>query len=397
MEQAASELQFERAARLRDQIHGIKAIHSTQSVTRSATQDIDAVALVSNGGDHCVSIVFIRGGRNLGTTNFFPQGRAGGSRRAAVRISRPVLPGSRSARRDPDQSRPIEDADLLEATLSQQDGARRADSPWCARRARALAGDGAHECAARVCRCVVQPRRRPASSCRASAMSFACQSPPQRIECFDISHTMGERTVASCVVFGPEGALKSDYRRFNIEDIEPGDDYGAMRQALTRRYARIKKGEVPLPDLLLIDGGPGQLAEAVQVLQEFEIDGVTMVGVSKGADRRARPGASVLGASGACHLYCRRIRPPCISYREFAMRRIALRSPVIVYVAPKHAESRFLKPFPDSVLASDAICCGSSAVCRALRAPASTIWRRCMASAANWRSRSMTRCMREVE
>jgi excinuclease ABC subunit C len=98
---------------------------------------------------------------------------------------------------------------------------------------------------------------------------------------------MGESTVASCVVFGTEGPIKADYRRFNIEGLAPGDDYGAMRQALQRRYARIKRGEVPLPDVLLIDGGPGQLAQAETVLGEFEITGVTLVGVAKGADRRA--------------------------------------------------------------------------------------------------------------
>jgi excinuclease ABC subunit C len=98
---------------------------------------------------------------------------------------------------------------------------------------------------------------------------------------------MGELTVASCVVFGPEGPLKSDYRRFNIEGLAPGDDYGAMNQALTRRYARIKRGEVPLPDVLLIDGGAGQLAEAIKVIESLEIRDVTLIGVAKGSDRRA--------------------------------------------------------------------------------------------------------------
>ena len=113
-----------------------------------------------------------------------------------------------------------------------------------------------------------------AEQLQAVAEVFDSAAPPMRMECFDVSHTMGERTVASCVVFGPEGPLKSDYRRFNIEGLAPGDDYGAMRQALSRRYARIKKGEAPLPDLLLIDGGPGQLAEAIDVLKELEIEGV---------------------------------------------------------------------------------------------------------------------------
>jgi excinuclease ABC subunit C len=110
---------------------------------------------------------------------------------------------------------------------------------------------------------------------------------PVRIECFDVSHTMGESTVASCVVFGPEGPVKSDYRRFNIEGLTPGDDYAAMNQALMRRYRRLKRGEAPLPDLLMIDGGPGQLREAERVLAELGIEDVRMVGVAKGADRRA--------------------------------------------------------------------------------------------------------------
>ena len=110
--------------------------------------------------------------------------------------------------------------------------------------------------------------------------------PPQRLECFDISHTGGEETVAACVVFGPEGPLRSDYRRFNIRDIEPGDDYAAMRQALMRRYTRIKKGEGRLPDLLLIDGGRGQVRQAAEVLEELQVEGVTLLGITKGEGRR---------------------------------------------------------------------------------------------------------------
>ena len=111
-------------------------------------------------------------------------------------------------------------------------------------------------------------------------------APPARIECFDISHTMGEATVASCVVFDAEGAVRGQYRRFNIADITPGDDYAAMHQALTRRFRRgVEEGV--LPDLLLIDGGAGQLAQASQVLQELGVQGVTLVGVAKGEERRA--------------------------------------------------------------------------------------------------------------
>jgi excinuclease ABC subunit C len=284
MEQAAADLEFERAARLRDQINGIKAIHSSQAVTRNTQHDIDAVALATAGGEHCVSIVFVRGGRNLGSNNFFPK--------AGLAEAGELLSGFLSqyylAREAPAEiliSEPIEDADLLEATLSEKMG-RSVRIRHSVRGVRARWLDMARTNA----QLGLQMRRATQATTQEQldgiAAAFNLPNPPKRIECFDISHTMGERTVASCVVFGPDGPIKADYRRFNIEGITPGDDYGAMRQALTRRYARIKKGEVPLPDLLLIDGGPLQLAEAVRVLDELEIEGVRMVGVAKGADRR---------------------------------------------------------------------------------------------------------------
>ncbi len=294
MEDAAQQLAFERAARLRDQINGIKAIHSTQSVTRNVTEDIDAVALVSRGGDHCVSIVFVRGGRNLGSTNFFPRaGLAEESELLSGFLSQYYL--GRDAPGEILISQPIEDADLLEATLSERlertvrirSGVRGVRARWLDM-ARTNAELGLNMRRA--------TEATTAEQLQSVAEVFGLSAPPKRMECFDVSHTMGERTVASCVVFGPEGPLKSDYRRFNIEGLAPGDDYGAMRQALSRRYARIKKGEAPLPDLLLIDGGPGQLAEAISALKELEIEGVCIAGVAKGADRR--PGQERLFLAG---------------------------------------------------------------------------------------------------
>jgi len=114
---------------------------------------------------------------------------------------------------------------------------------------------------------------------------------PKRIECFDISHTRGEKTVASCVVFGLEGPLKADYRKFNIEGITPGDDYAAMNQALTRRYTRLQKGEGKRPDLLLIDGGKGQLTEAKAVMADLQLD-IDILGIAKGPARK--PGEETL-------------------------------------------------------------------------------------------------------
>jgi excinuclease ABC subunit C len=110
---------------------------------------------------------------------------------------------------------------------------------------------------------------------------------PQRIECFDVSHTMGESAIASCVVFGSEGPLKNDYRRFNLKGIKPGDDYAGMRQAVGRHFARLQRGEGEMPDLLLIDGGAGQSQAAHDALAELGITGLTTVGVAKGVDRRA--------------------------------------------------------------------------------------------------------------
>ncbi|HEY8539178.1 MAG TPA: excinuclease ABC subunit UvrC, partial [Steroidobacteraceae bacterium] len=284
MERAAAALEFERAARLRDQINGIKAIHSSQAVTGNTEHDIDAVALATAGSEHCVSIVFVRGGRNLGSNNFFPKaGLAEAGELLSGFLSQYYL--GREAPAEILISEPIEDADLIEATLTEKMGRTvRIRHTVRGVRARWL------EMARTNAQLGLQMRRATQATTQEQlegiAAAFHLPNPPARIECFDISHTMGERTVASCVVFGPEGPIKTDYRRFNIEGVTPGDDYGAMRQALTRRYARIKKGEVPLPDLLLIDGGPLQLAEAVRVLRELEIEGVCVVGVAKGADRR---------------------------------------------------------------------------------------------------------------
>ncbi len=122
---------------------------------------------------------------------------------------------------------------------------------------------------------------------------------PERVECFDISHTVGEATVASCVVFGPQGAMKSDYRRFNIAGIAPGDDYAAMHQALARRFRRALSEQTALPDLLLIDGGKGQVAQAMSVLADLGVADVIVVGVAKGPDRRAGQEQLIVGQDGS--------------------------------------------------------------------------------------------------
>ncbi len=284
MEAAAGKLEFERAARLRDQIHAIKEIQASQSMTRLAGHDIDAVALVSSAGRHCVAVVYLRGGRNLGSSSFFPRaGLAESAELLSAFLAQYYL--TRDVPAEILVNEAIEDADVLEAAFSERAG-RAVSIRSRIRGVRARWLEMARSNADLSLRMREANAATVAEQLQAVGAALDLPVAPRRIECFDISHTMGESTVASCVVFGPEGPLKSDYRRFNIEGLAPGDDYGAMRQALQRRYARLKRGEAPLPDLLLIDGGPGQLHQAEQVLNELEITGVALVGVAKGADRR---------------------------------------------------------------------------------------------------------------
>jgi excinuclease ABC subunit C len=284
MEAAAESLQFERAARLRDQLASLKQIQSQQSVTRASKRDADIVALATEAGDHCIALMFIRGGRNLGSTQFFPRAPLGdpGEIMSAFLMQYYF---TREAPREILLSTPIVDAEPLEAALGERAGhpvrirpaARGLAARWMAM---------THTNASQALRMRALNRAGIETHLEALRQDLQMPEPPQRIECFDISHTRGEGTVASCVVFGPEGPVKSEYRRFNIAGIEPGDDYGAMRQALTRRYTRIKAAEIPMPDVLLIDGGKGQLTQATEVLQGLELPGLAIVAVAKGVDRK---------------------------------------------------------------------------------------------------------------
>ena len=285
MDAAAESLQFEEAARLRDQIAMLKEIQSSQSVSRIAGQDIDAVALSGTGRDCCVAVVFLRGGRNLGSTNFFLKGGLGGEGETLGAF----LEQYYLAREAPSEilvSHPVEDADLVEAALTERShhavqirsNVRGTRARWLAM-ARANAELGLKMKAA--------SRAGLAEQLESLGVELGLGRTPQRLECFDVSHTMGESAIASCVVMGPEGPVKSDYRRFNLRDLTPGDDYAGLKQAVERHFTRIARGESPLPDVLLIDGGPGQLQAALDALAKAGIAPAITVGVAKGADRRA--------------------------------------------------------------------------------------------------------------
>jgi excinuclease ABC subunit C len=285
MEAAAGRLDFEEAAQLRDQLAKLKVIQAQQIVTAGADHDADVIAIAAANGEYCVALMFVRAGRSLGSTTFFPKAPfAEMSEVLAAFVMQYYLERDAPAEIIVEQA--FDEMLLLQSTLAQRSSHKvRICTSVRGIRARWLEmmRNNAEQALnmRRLARVGVE------SSLEDLREAFDLEEAPNRLECFDISHTGGTDTVASCVVFGVEGPLKSDYRRFNITGIAPGDDYAAMYQALTRRYKRVRDGEITKPDVLLIDGGKGQLAEAAKVLDELGVGGVALIGVAKGVDRRA--------------------------------------------------------------------------------------------------------------
>ncbi|MNF48508.1 UvrABC system protein C [compost metagenome] len=300
MEEAAQRLDFERAAELRDQIGILRRVQDQQSM-EGGTGDIDVVAAIATPGGACVHLISVRGGRVLGSKNFFPQV-------AIEEESADVLVAFIGQYYLGNQERDLpgelivntthEDFPTLIAALAELRG-RELDISHRVRGTRArwqqLAVTNAEQ--ALVAR--LANRQHTAARFEALAEALGLDEAPQRLECYDISHSSGEATVASCVVFGPEGPLKSDYRRYNIEGVTAGDDYAAMHQALSRRFSKLKDGEGKLPDVLLVDGGKGQLTMAQEVLQELAVPELILLGVAKGVTRK--PGFETLYLNDAAH------------------------------------------------------------------------------------------------
>ena len=285
MDAAAERLEFEEAAQLRDQLAKLKVIQAQQIVTAGADHDADVIAIAAANGEYCVALMFVRAGRSLGSTTFFPKAPfAELPEVLAAFVMQYYL--ERDAPAEIIVEQDFEEMQLLETTLAQRLAHKvRICSSVRGIRARWL--EMMHNNAEQALNMRRLARAGIESSLEDLREAFDLEEAPNRLECFDISHTGGTDTVASCVVFGVEGPLKSDYRRFNISGIQPGDDYAAMYQALTRRYKRVRDGEIVKPDVLLIDGGKGQLAEAAKVLDELGVGGITLIGVAKGVDRRA--------------------------------------------------------------------------------------------------------------
>lgn len=296
MDEASTRQDYERAARLRDQVatlRGLQAHHYVQG----ASADMDVFACHVEAGIACVSVLFFRNGISLGSRAHFP--------RLAFDSAPADVLGQFLAQYYLDQPAPAEvvcdrepsDAAALAEMLSAQRD-REVTLKWRVRGERARFVELASRNAEAALLARLASRQTLHTRFEALRELLQLDETPQRLECFDISHTMGEETVASCVVFGPDGVQKQHYRRFNIRGITGGDDYAAMRQALERRFKPLARGEGEAPDVLLIDGGKGQVAQALDVLRELGVVGIEVVGVAKGPSRREGEETLVLGDSG---------------------------------------------------------------------------------------------------
>lgn len=282
---SAAELeQYELAAVYRDRMQSLRQVQAKQFVSDFAVNDADVIACVSNEGQHCVNLVMIRGGRHLGDKSFFPKNADGGELEDTMRA---FLEQYYVSQKMPPLiiiGVPIE-TEALEEVFTQQAGrkVRINTNPVGDKRVWMKMAETNAELA-------LQQRTAQHSNQQARLVALRealdLGDVVERIECFDISHTMGEATVASCVVFDKGALQNSEYRRYNITGITPGDDYAAMRDALTRRYKKVAAGEGKRPDLVFIDGGKGQLGVAVEVMQEVGLADILLVGIAKGEDRR---------------------------------------------------------------------------------------------------------------
>jgi excinuclease ABC subunit C len=296
MDKASADLEFEHAAQLREQIADLQRVQEQQAID-GEEGDIDIIAAVLGSGVACVQVLYVRAGRVLGSKSYFPKSQLLETAGEVIGAFLPQFylagfsPGGdkSSGHQIPRQivvSDALPDQKVLSEALSKQaqqrviisSRVRTGRAKWLALASRTAAQNLAS---------LLANRQSQYQRILALQDALGLDEVPQRLECFDISHIAGELTVASCVVFDGNGPLKSDYRRFNIDGITPGDDYAAMAQALKRRYTRVQKEDGRLPDILFIDGGKGQLSQAEQMLEELQINNVRLVGVAKGNTRKA--------------------------------------------------------------------------------------------------------------
>ncbi len=295
MDLAAKQLDYETAAGFRDKVISLRKIQERQYVS-GEKGDLDIIAAASEAGKVCIQVFSIRGGRNLGNRSYFPRASADVPLEQVVSaflarhyIDRPV-PSSLLVSVEP------EDAELLEEVLSQQ-AERKVKIQSRVRGERLRWMRLALENAKTTLAARIADRLGVRERYEALQDALGLEEIPERMECYDISHTSGEKTVASCVVFDQQGPLTSEYRRFNIRSTNIGDDYAAMAEAIERRFLRIRKGEIKMPDLLVIDGGKGQISRVHEQLESLGVSDVQLLGIAKGPDRK--PGMEQLLLFGA--------------------------------------------------------------------------------------------------
>jgi len=296
MQAKAEALAFEEAAAIRDRIGALSRVLQAQGAEAANETDVDIIAAVVRGGLACVSLAMVRGGRHLGDKQFFPQhvdDAGAGDVLAAFMVQHypgRFIPNTIVINLD------LEDVEELAEALS-CDAGRRIAVVRFPQEQRRLWLTMAEKNAAIALERLLAERGTAQARTRLLAGILGLDEPAAgfealRIECFDVSHTMGEATQASCVVYHHHKMQSGDYRRFNISGITPGDDYAAMRQVLTRRYEKVAAGDGIKPDLILIDGGTGQIEIARQVLVEVGLTEPLLVGVAKGEERK--PGLETL-------------------------------------------------------------------------------------------------------
>ena len=299
MESLSEALAFEQASVVRDQIRDLNIIQQSQYVS-GEKGDVDVIAMAQDAGAVCLHVIFVRGGRVIGNKNYYPrfvlEKEAGEILRAFIAQYYLSNAHRQNIPREILCSHPPQDQDQLAEALSYL-SERQVVIKHHVRGHRLQWLDLAGINAGHGLMSKLNSTRSMQQRLQALQTALKLDVLPQRMECFDISHSAGEATVASCVVFDQNGPLKTDYRRFNIEHITPGDDYAAMEQALKRRYTRLKQGEAKMPDILVIDGGLGQLGQAEQVLADLQVTGIQLLGIAKGISRRAGQETLILGGS----------------------------------------------------------------------------------------------------
>lgn len=306
MAEASEAMEFERAAAIRDRIRALTQVQQAQGINPRGVSEADIVALHLEGGQACVQVFFIRANQNWGNRDFYPKTGSGAE---AAEVLQAFLLQFYDNKEPPKQviiSHPVEDADLLADALTTKAGRKvQVLVPMRGEKAELIAN------AARNARESLG-RRMSESAAQTKLLAgiseaFDLDAPPARIEVYDNSHIQGAHAVGAMIVAGPEGFIKSQYRKFNIKsvDLTPGDDFGMMKEVLTRRFQRLLKEDPDRqtenwPDLLLIDGGAGQLSAVLEILAEEGVEDIPVIGVAKGVDRNAgkeefyRPGKPVM-------------------------------------------------------------------------------------------------------